>query len=98
MSLPSKLTSYFPAGRPVVTAASTESETADEMYAAGAGIVVPPDDPAAMRDAIYALKEDPARAGRCAESARAYAESTLSSTAALREYDRFIGSLAGEAG
>jgi len=98
MSLPSKLTSYFPAGRPVVTAASTESETADEMDAAGAGIVVPPDDPAAMRDAIYALKEDPARAGRCAESARAYAESTLSSTAALREYDRFIGFLAGEAG
>ena len=97
MSLPSKLTSYFAAGRPVVTAASKESETADEMDAAGAGVVVPPDDPAAMREAIYALKEDPERAGRCAESAKAYAESTLSSAAALAEYDRFIGFLAGEA-
>jgi colanic acid biosynthesis glycosyl transferase WcaI len=96
MSLPSKLTSYFAAGRPVVTAASTESETADEMDAAGAGIVVPPDDPAAMREAIYALKQDPERAGRCAENARAYAESTLSSAAALAEYDRFIGFLAGD--
>ena len=96
MSLPSKLTSYFAAGRPVVTAASRESETADEMEAAGAGIVVAPDDPSGMRDAIYALREDSARAQRCAESARAYAERTLSSTAALAEYDRFIGFLAGE--
>jgi colanic acid biosynthesis glycosyl transferase WcaI len=97
MSLPSKLTSYFAAGRPVVTAASMESETADEMDAAGAGIVVPPDDPAAMRDAIHALKDDPMRAERCAESARAYAGSTLSSAAALAEYERFIAFLAGEA-
>jgi len=94
MSLPSKLTSYFAAGRPVVTAASKESETADEMDAAGAGIVVAPEDPAAMRDAIYALKDEPERAGRCATSAKAYAESTLSSAAALAEYDRFIGCLA----
>ena len=95
MSLPSKLTSYFAAGRPVVTAASKESETADEMEAARAGIVVAPDDPAAMRDAIYALKDDPERAGRCAVNAKAYAESTLSSSAALAEYDRFIAFLAG---
>jgi colanic acid biosynthesis glycosyl transferase WcaI len=96
MSLPSKLTSYFAAGRPVVTAASKESETADEMGAADAGILVPPDDPAAMRDAIQALKDDPKRAERCAASAKAYAESTLSSSAALAEYDRFIAFLVGE--
>ncbi len=96
MSLPSKLTSYFAAGRPVVTAASKESETADEMDAADAGILVPPDDPAAMRDAIQALKGDPERAERCAASAKAYAESTLSSSAALAEYDRFIAFLVGE--
>lgn len=96
MSLPSKLTSYFAAGRPVVTAASKESETADEMDAAEAGIVVPPDDPAAMRAAIHALKDDPLRAERCAQSARAYAHRTLSSEAALAEYDRFIAFLADE--
>lgn len=98
MSLPSKLTSYFAAGCPVVTAASPESETADEMEAAGAGIVVPPDDPVAMRDALYALKGDPERAERCAASAKTYAESTLSSSAALAEYDRFIAHLAGDEG
>jgi glycosyltransferase involved in cell wall biosynthesis len=98
MSLPSKLTSYFAAGRPVVTSASRESETADEMEAAGAGIVVPPDDPSAMRDAITALKDDPRRAERCAANAKAYAESTLSSTVALAEYDRFIAHLVGAKG
>jgi glycosyltransferase involved in cell wall biosynthesis len=96
MSLPSKLTSYFAAGRPVVTAASQESETADEMQAAGAGIVVPPDDPAAMRDAIIALRDDAKRRERCATDASGYAESTLSSSAALAEYDRFIAFLVGE--
>jgi putative colanic acid biosynthesis glycosyltransferase WcaI len=95
MSLPSKLTSYFAAGRAVVTSASPESETADEMNAAGAGIVVPPDDPRAMRDAIVALKEDPDRVERCAASARAYAENTLSSSAALDDYDRFVAHLVG---
>jgi colanic acid biosynthesis glycosyl transferase WcaI len=63
------------------------------MEAAGAGLVVSPDDPRAMRDAIAALKNDPERAGRCSASAKAYAESTLSRSAALAEYDRFIASL-----
>ena len=57
MSLPSKLTSYFAAGRPVVAAASADSETAREIEAAGAGYVVPPEDPDALRDAILALRE-----------------------------------------
>ena len=99
MSLPSKLTSYFAAGRPIVAAASAESETAEEMSAAGAGIVVPPDDQAAMRDAIFALKDDRALAAQLAASAKAYAESTLSARAALAGYDRFVDFLLdGESG
>jgi hypothetical protein len=45
MSLPSKLTSYFAAGRPVVAACSPESETAREIREAGAGYVVGPGTP-----------------------------------------------------
>ena len=63
MSLPSKLTSYFASGRPVIAAASADSETASEIEASGAGIVVPPADPAALRGAILALKNDPTLAG-----------------------------------
>jgi len=96
MSLPSKLTSYFAAGRPVIAAASAESETADEMEAAGAGAVVPPGEPAALRDAILTLRDDGSGAASHAASARAYAEGTLSSDAALADYDRFIAFLVGE--
>jgi glycosyltransferase involved in cell wall biosynthesis len=98
MSLPSKLTSYFAAGRSVIAAASVESETADEIEAAGAGVVVPPGDPAALRDAIFALMGDRDRAASLAASAKKYAETTLSSEAALAEYDRFISFLVAEDG
>lgn len=93
MSLPSKLTSYFAAGRPVIAAASAESETAGEMEAAGAGSVVPPGDPTALRDAIFALRDDRARAAELAASARTYAEATLSQESALAGYDDFVARL-----
>jgi putative colanic acid biosynthesis glycosyltransferase WcaI len=89
MSLPSKLTSYFAAGRPVVAAASPESETAREIEAAGAGYVVPPDAPEALRDAILALKATPL-AGELGASGRRYAEAVLFPEVVLDTYDRFL--------
>jgi glycosyltransferase involved in cell wall biosynthesis len=87
MSLPSKLTSYFAASRPVVAAASADSETAREMEAAGAGYVVPPDNPRALCDAILAVKSSPDGLGA---SAKRYAERTLLPATALAEYDSFF--------
>ncbi len=92
MSLPSKLTSYFAAGRPIVAAASADSETAREIEAAGAGSVVPPDDPARLRAAILALKGSP-RAAELGARGRRYAESALSPGAVLAEYERFVESV-----
>jgi colanic acid biosynthesis glycosyl transferase WcaI len=93
MSLPSKLTSYFASGRPVIAAASPDSETAAEIEAAGAGIVVPPADPAAFRDAIVALEHDRPRAQTLGSSGKGYADSTLSRASALAEYEQFIDRL-----
>jgi len=90
MSLPSKLTSYFAAGRPVIAAASHDSETASEIKAAEAGLVVPPADPAALRAAILALKDDRTRNQKLGTRAQEYAESTLSRDNALAEYEKFI--------
>jgi glycosyltransferase involved in cell wall biosynthesis len=94
MSLPSKLTSYFAAGRPVIAAASADSETAAEIEAAGAGLIVPPGDPAAFRDAIATLEQDRSRADTLGRSGRAYAESRLSRASALAEYDDFVERIA----
>ena len=90
MSLPSKLTSYFASGRPVIAAASPDSETAAEIEAAGAGLIVPPADPSAFRDAIVALEHDRPRAQALGTSGKGYADSTLSRSSALAEYDEFI--------
>ena len=97
MSLPSKLTSYFAAGRPVVAAASAGSETAREMEAAGAGYVVPPDDPAAFRHAIVLLKRDPAAVAGASTSAQSYAASRLSRETILEAYEEFVTKIAASA-
>jgi glycosyltransferase involved in cell wall biosynthesis len=95
MSLPSKLTSYFAAGRPVVAAASAGSETAHEVEAAGSGIVVAPGDPRAFREAILSVKSDPHRADEFGRSGRMYAERVLSPARILSEYESFVHSLVG---
>jgi glycosyltransferase involved in cell wall biosynthesis len=97
MSLPSKLTSYFPAGRPVVAAVSADSETAREIEAAEAGSVVAPEDPAALRDALVALRRDPSAAAAVGESARRYAETHLSAEASLARHEQFVRAVAGRA-
>jgi colanic acid biosynthesis glycosyl transferase WcaI len=94
MSLPSKLTSYFASGRPVIAAVSTDSETAAEIEAAGAGLVVPPAAPRALRDAILALERDRDRLHTTGASAKHYADSTLSRASALAEYEDLIDRLA----
>jgi colanic acid biosynthesis glycosyl transferase WcaI len=94
MSLPSKLTSYFAAGRPVVAAASTNSETAREIEAAAAGYVVPSDDPEALRDAILAVK-DGSSARELGASGRRYAENVLFPEVVLAEYEQFLELVAG---
>ncbi len=94
MSLPSKLTSYFAAGRPIIAAVSPVSETAREIEAAGAGEVVPATDAAALRRAVLALKDDPARRAELGANGRRYAEDVLSADRVLAEYERFLYSFA----
>ncbi len=90
MSLPSKLTSYFAAGRPVVAAVSPDSETAHEIGAAKAGYVVPPEEPAALRDVLRSLMRDPSSASTFGATVRRYAERYLSAEASLERHERFV--------
>jgi colanic acid biosynthesis glycosyl transferase WcaI len=93
MSLPSKLTSYFAAGRPVVAAASEDSETAREIESAGAGLVVPAAEPAAFCSAILSLKRDLTRAKELGARGKTYAETVLSAATILGEYESFLYAL-----
>lgn len=93
MSLPSKLTSYFAAGRPVVAAAASGSETAREVSWSSGGIVVAPEDPKALLGGLLRVAADPALAAYLSRSAAAWAENVLSEAQALRSYEQLVASI-----
>ena len=89
MSLPSKLTSYCAAGRPVLAAVGAGGATAEALRASGAGVVVPPGAPDALVDAALAMVADPVGSASRGERGRAHAAAN-SARAALDAYDRWL--------
>jgi glycosyltransferase involved in cell wall biosynthesis len=90
MSLPGKLTSYFAAGRPVVAAVSPESETATEVVETGAGVLVTPDQPVHLLEAVRTLAADPVRQERLGAAGRTYARRALNAEQALHDLESLI--------
>ena len=78
MSVPSKLTSYFHSGRPVLASVDSGSVTADEVAAAAAGVRVDPDDPTALLAAAQELAADPARMAQLGTAGQDYRRRVLS--------------------
>ncbi len=93
MSLPGKLTSYFVAGRPVLAAVHAAGATAREVLQAGAGLVVPPEDPEALVSALRRLEREPELGSRLAAAGVAYAEAQLSPAACLGRAAAFVTAL-----
>ena len=97
MAAPSKLTSYFSAGRPVLAATDADGVTAAEIRDAGAGVVVPAGDPAALLDTAVQLADNIEVGKRLGMSGRHYARRLLSAERALDEYEGWCCRLAGKA-
>lgn len=93
--MPSKLTNILAAGRPCV--ATTDAETALGAAVQGheLGLVIPPEDPALLVQAIQTLADDPALRSRCGQAARAYAERYLDRDAVLTRFERRLRGLCG---
>jgi colanic acid biosynthesis glycosyl transferase WcaI len=94
MSLPSKLTSYFCAGVPVVGAVPGGGGTACEIERSGAGVVVDPDDPDALLAAIRTLARDPDLRDELSRAGRRYASSHLDRGVALDQLAQLVGEAA----
>ncbi|WP_354146411.1 glycosyltransferase [Arthrobacter sp. 754] len=94
MAVPSKLTSYFNAGVPVLAATDQESVTSFEITASGGGIRVNAADPVALVDAAQALGQDSSAASELGARGLRFSRDTLSKSAAVDHYDVFITSLA----
>ncbi len=77
MSVPSKLTSYFSTGLPVLAAVDETSVTAEEIQVSGGGLRVPPSDPVALLAGAQRLAEDQDLALSLGERGLAHRESVL---------------------
>ena len=83
MSLPSKLTSYLLAARPVVAAVSSLGGTAHEVEQTRAGLVIESGRPDLLLQEVLALGSDPLAATARGSLGREYAERVLSSQGSL---------------
>lgn len=90
MSLPSKLTSYAAAGRPVIAAVRPDGVTAAVVREAGLGIIAPAGNPQALLDGLRSLSEDAALRDRLAANGRHYAAAGLDRQDARDRIDQFI--------
>jgi len=94
MAVPSKLTSYFRSGRPILAATDSTGFTAGELAASGAGVCVPADRPDLLLSEAVRLANDPALARQLGEAGRRYCDALLSQDAALDRYEQWIMDLA----
>ncbi|MFM2091362.1 MAG: colanic acid biosynthesis glycosyl transferase WcaI, partial [Planctomycetota bacterium] len=91
--LPSKLLNILAVGRPVVVTAEPGTELAEVVTAAGAGLVVPPEDPAALATAVRALAGDPARRAAMGAAGRSWIVDHLGADAVLGRMERDLRGL-----
>ena len=83
MSLPSKLTSYFTSGRPVVAASPAHGGTAAEIIRSAGGVLVEPATPRRLLDAVLQMASDPGAAHQMGILGSLYADGHLRAHDAL---------------
>jgi glycosyltransferase involved in cell wall biosynthesis len=84
MSLPSKLTSYLRAGRPIVAATAPQGATAQELTRSGAAVLVPAGEPQRLADAVLTVADaGPDFTDELGRAAITYARNNLGEEAAM---------------
>ncbi|CAM3599176.1 glycosyltransferase [Nocardioides marinus] len=91
MCVPSKLTTYFAAARPVVAVTEAESAAAHEVTMSGAGTVVTPGEPERLADQLEAVAV--ADLDAVGFAGLKYAREALSADAAIAGYRAWVLSL-----
>ena len=91
--IPSKVLTYMASGRPVLCAASLDSVASRLISEAGCGVVVKPEDPAALVQGALALRADASLRLEMGANGRVYAERNYNKARVLDSYDQFFESL-----
>ena len=92
-SVPSKTYSILAAGRPFVASIDPGTEVARVAERSGAGVAVPPEDPAAFVAALRAMVADPAAARARGAQGRAFVEQWASPAAVAERYEALFTEL-----
>ena len=91
MSLPSKLTSYLAAGKPILAAISADGACAVELAkTSGAAIIIPAGSPGGLRDAVLELYNSPAKMQQMSSAGSKYAQLELSRSSARERLKRIL--------
>ena len=90
MSVPSKLTSYFKSGKPILAAVDEQGYAASEIASAGAGVCVPPGRPELLLREAEDLGRDSRRRSCLGAAGRHYSEETLSQHTSIDGYEEWI--------
>jgi colanic acid biosynthesis glycosyl transferase WcaI len=93
MSLPSKLTSYFAAGRPVLGAVPHNGWTAAVLDASAAAVRVAPESAGELLDAALALADDEERRALLGKAATEYCYARYGARAGLGRYADLVREL-----
>jgi glycosyltransferase involved in cell wall biosynthesis len=96
MAVPSKLTSYFSAKRPVLVATDAASISAEEVERAGAGVRVNAGDPQALLNEAITLGADVALSDRYGRAGATFQREALSEDRAVQLFVELLVSLQNE--
>jgi colanic acid biosynthesis glycosyl transferase WcaI len=89
-SVPCKVFTIMSSGRPFVAGVDADSETWRLVETSGAGVNVPPEDPAALAAALRRLRADERLRREMGAAGRAYAERYHTREAIAREYEDLL--------
>lgn len=89
-AIPSKLLTYMAAARPILIAAHPQSEASRQVRAAECGVIVAPNEPDALANAIVSLAADaPARAA-LGQHGRAFVEKNFARERLVHQYEECL--------
>jgi glycosyltransferase involved in cell wall biosynthesis len=89
-NLPSKIGSYLAAGRPIVASIDLGTPAARLLERSGAALVVGPEDPVALADAMRRLRDEPQLRRVLGERGRAYAAAHLGREQVLSRFEAVV--------
>ncbi len=89
-SVPSKVHGIMASGRPIIASVDEDSEIAFMFEKAECGVVIKPEDPNALAEAILALYHDRGKLENLGRNGRAYLEKTNTRSICTRKYEEII--------